>query len=96
MEEVGAVELLVVGLVHGEHVLISLEYFNLENNVRINLSFQSCYKSPDLVRDLWAAPDKVPLPGDGDLGPDVAIHGDRLVTVRVPEYDVGDPQHPDL
>ena len=37
VEKVGAVELLVVGLVHGEHVLISLEYFNLQNMVGIKL-----------------------------------------------------------
>ena len=28
--------------------------------------------------------------------PDVSIHGDRLVTVRVPEDDVGDPEFANL
>ena len=45
-----------------------------------------------LVRNVRFASDKVSLPGDGHKGPDVSIHGDRLVTVCVPEDDVGDPE----
>ena len=49
-----------------------------------------------LIGDLGAAPDKVSLSGDGHKGPDVSIHGDRLVAVRVAEYDVGDPEFTNL
>ena len=45
-----------------------------------------------LIGDLGAAPDKVSLPGDGDQGHGVPVNCDRLVTVRVPEDDVGDPE----
>ena len=46
----------------------------------------------NLVRDLGATPDEASLLGDGDQGPGVSSHRHRLVTVRVPEDDVGDPE----
>ena len=46
----------------------------------------------NLIRDLWAAPDEASLLGDGHQGPGVSSHGHRLVTVCVPEDDVGDPE----
>ena len=47
-----------------------------------------CY----LIRDLRAAPFEASLLGDGDQGHGVSLHCDCLVTVRVPEDDVGDPE----
>ena len=71
VEQVGAVELLAVGLVHGDHVFLPFEYLNLKCNIgplvklfRIVL----CYND-HLVCHLRPAPDKVSLPGDGDQGP---------------------------
>ena len=46
----------------------------------------------NLVRDLGAAPDEASLLSDGDQGPGGSSHSHRLVTVRVPEDDVGDPE----
>ena len=37
VEQVGAVELLAVGLVHGDHVFLPFEYLNLKCNIRVKL-----------------------------------------------------------
>ena len=49
-----------------------------------------------LIRDLQAAPDKASLLGDRHQGPGVSSHRHRLVTVRVPEDYVGDPEQTHL
>ena len=49
-----------------------------------------------LIRDLRAAPFEASLLGDGDQGHGVPVHCDCLVTVRVPEDDVGDPEFANL
>ena len=45
-----------------------------------------------LICDLWATPDKASLLGDRHQGHGVPVNCHRLVTVRVPEDDVGDPE----
>ena len=46
----------------------------------------------NLIRDLGAAPDEASLLGDRHQGHGVPVNCDRLITVRVPEDDVGDPE----
>ena len=46
----------------------------------------------NLIRNLRATPDKSSLPGDRHQSSEFSIQGDRLVTVRVPEYYIQDPE----
>ena len=48
------------------------------------------------VRNFRLAPDKVSLSCDRHKSSDVSIHRHRLVTVCVPEDDVGDPDFTNL
>ena len=95
VKEVGAMEFLVMGLVHCYHVLLPFENLNLED---FNLTIEdiSNFNLPHLIRHLGATPDEASLPGDGHQGPELPVYHHRLVAVRVLEYYVGDPEQVNL
>ena len=86
MQKVRAVKLLAVSLIHCDHILFSFEDLNL-----VTMYYIYSIRRGHLISNLRAAPDKVALPGDGDHSPG-GVHRYRLVTVRVAEDDVGDPE----
>ena len=90
MKKVAAVKLLAVSLVHCNDIFPAFENFNLKWNNYINLR-KNTGKGKNLIKNLWATPDKVPLSGDGDICP----RSDNiysLVIVCIPEDDERDPE----
>ena len=92
VEQVCAMKLFVVGLIHSYNVVLPSEYLNLVLvSVKTHLMRNHLKCVSDLIRHLRSAPDKVSLPGDCHQGHLVIVHLHRLVTVSVPEDHIRDP-----
>ena len=102
VEQVGAVELLAMGLAHSDDVFFSFEYLNLEMTNTCYLYKIALRKFEDyLICNLWSTSSKVIFSFYRNFSShcsifSLSINFDCFIIICVLEDDIGNPKHADL